>query len=90
MLAENYSTLRNNLKSYCDRTTDDAETVIVTRKDEKNVVMMSLETYNNIMENLMITSNRANYQHILQGIHELDAGQSITHTSADLEKYLHE
>ena len=29
MLAVNYSTLRNNLKSYCDSATDDAETVFV-------------------------------------------------------------
>jgi len=46
MLAVNYSTLRNNLKDYCDRATDENETVIVTRKDEKNVVILSLESYN--------------------------------------------
>ena len=34
MLAVNYSTIRNNLKSYCDKATDENETVIVTRKDE--------------------------------------------------------
>lgn len=43
MLAVNYSTIRNNLKDYCDKVTDFSETVIVTRKGEKNVVMMSLE-----------------------------------------------
>jgi len=46
MLAVNYSTLRNNLKDYCDRATNENETVIVTRKDEKNVVILSLESYN--------------------------------------------
>ena len=30
MLAVNYSTLRNNLKAYCDKATDESETVIVT------------------------------------------------------------
>ncbi|MDR3583739.1 MAG: type II toxin-antitoxin system Phd/YefM family antitoxin, partial [Desulfosporosinus sp.] len=54
MLAVNYSTYRNNLKEYCDRATDDNETIIVTRKGEKNVVIMSLDEYNNIMENLKI------------------------------------
>ena len=52
MLAVNYSTLRNNLKAYCDKATDEFETVIVTRKNEKNVVIMSLEKYNNLRENL--------------------------------------
>ena len=37
MLAVNYSTIRDNLKNYCDKATDEAETVIVTRKNEKNV-----------------------------------------------------
>lgn len=50
MLAVNYSTIRNNLKDYCDKATDEAETVIVTRKNEKNIVLMSLEQYNNIMK----------------------------------------
>ena len=36
MLAVNYSTIRNNLKDYCDQATDNHETVIVTRKGEKN------------------------------------------------------
>jgi len=50
MLAANYSTIRSNLKEYCDKATDDYETIIVTRKDDKNVVIMSLEKYNQIMK----------------------------------------
>ena len=50
MLAVNYSTIRNKLKDYCDQATDNHETVIVTRKGEKNVVLMSLEQYNAIMK----------------------------------------
>ena len=46
MLAVNYSTIRIKLKEDCDRATDEMETVIITRKNEKNVVLMSLEQYN--------------------------------------------
>ena len=35
MVAVSYSTIRNNLKNYCDKATENNETVIVTRKDEK-------------------------------------------------------
>ena len=52
MLAVNYSGLRYKLKEYCDRVTDEGETVIVTRKEEKNVVIMSLDEYNKIMKAL--------------------------------------
>ena len=49
MLAINYSAFRSNLKSYCDKVTDENETVIITRKADKNVVLISLEEYNELM-----------------------------------------
>ena len=54
MLAINYSTLRERLKEYCDKATDEWETIIVTRKEEKNVVIMSLEKYNRIMKKVQM------------------------------------
>ena len=38
MLVVNYSNMRDNFKDYCDKVTDDYETVIVTRK---NLYIMS-------------------------------------------------
>ncbi|WP_211219562.1 type II toxin-antitoxin system prevent-host-death family antitoxin, partial [Veillonella magna] len=55
MIAVNYSTLRNNLKNYCDEATDNQSTIIVTRKNEKNVVIMSLENYNQLMKTMRNT-----------------------------------
>ena len=46
MIAANYSTVRDNLKQYCDQVSDCGETVIVTRKNKKNVVIISLEQWN--------------------------------------------
>ena len=48
MIAINFSTARSRLKDFCDRVTDNAETVIVTRKAEKNVVIISEERYNEL------------------------------------------
>ena len=48
MLAVNYSTVRENLKNYCDKANDENETVVVTRKNEKNVVIISLDQYNQL------------------------------------------
>ena len=66
MIATNYSNVRNNLKKYCDKATDDYETVIITRKIDKNVVLMSEEEYNNLMENLYIMSNKKYYNELLK------------------------
>lgn len=58
MLAVNYTNLRDNMKHYMDQVTDDYETMIVTRKNNKNVVILSEETYNNLMENVYVRETR--------------------------------
>jgi len=42
MIVTNYSSLRKDLKKYCDKVIDDCETIIIIRKNDKNVVLMSL------------------------------------------------
>lgn len=76
MLAVNYSTIRNNLKSYCDQATDNNETVIVTRKNEKNIVIMSLEQYNSITK----AARNAEYlAKIDRSIEQLNNGEGTLH-----------
>ncbi|MCI6060242.1 MAG: type II toxin-antitoxin system Phd/YefM family antitoxin [Dorea sp.] len=79
MLAVNYTTLRENMKSYMDKVTDDYETMIVTRKDNKNVVMLSEESYNNLMENVYIMGNKANYDWLMESKAQLENGNISTH-----------
>lgn len=67
MLAVNYMNLRDNMKMYMDKVTDDYETMIVTRKDNKNVVMISEESYNNLMENVYVMGNKENYDWLMKG-----------------------
>ena len=73
MLAVNYSTIRKNLKDYCDKVTDDYETVIVTRKDEKNVVIISLEEYNDMQKTI---KNMKYLIMIDKSMAELESGKS--------------
>ena len=76
MLAVNYSTIRNNLKGYCDRVTDERETVIVTRKDEKNVVIVSLEAYNALVK----AAKNAEYLSMIdRSIEQLSTGEGRVH-----------
>ena len=51
MQAVNYTTLRDNMKTYFDKIADDKEPLIVTRKEE-NMIIMSQSLYDNIMETL--------------------------------------
>lgn len=75
MLAVNYTNLRDNMKTYMDKVTDDYETMIVTRKDNKNVVMLSEEAYNNLMENAYIMGNKVNYDWLMESKAQLENGR---------------
>lgn len=79
MLAVNYTTLRENMKTYMDKVTDDYETMIVTRKDNKNVVMISEESYNNLMENIHVLGNKANYDWLMESKAQLEKGNFARH-----------
>ena len=75
MLAVNYTNLRENMKMYLDKVTDDYETMIITRKNNKNVVMLSEESYNNLMENIHVMGNKANYDWLMESKAQLERGK---------------
>ena len=83
MLAVNYSTMRDNLKSYCDKATHDAETIIVTRKNEKNVVLMSLEQYNALTK---AVRNAEYLTKIDRAFEQLEANQRKQHDLIEVEE----
>lgn len=83
MLAVNYSNYRESLKHYCDRVNDESEVLVVTRKSGGNVVVLSEDQYNNLMENLYIRSNPANYANLIASIAQLKKGASHTHELID-------
>ena len=83
MLAVNYSTIRNKLKDYCDKATDENETVIVTRKDEKNVVLISLEYYNEIMKALRNSEYLNKFD---KSVEQIEQGKTISKTLEELDE----
>ena len=85
MIATNYSEVRNNLKTYCDKATQDYETIIITRKNNENVVLMSEEKYNNLMENLYIRSNLKYYQKLVESIKEVEKGNVKEHDLIEVD-----
>jgi len=48
-----------------DTVCKDGETVIVTRKDGQNVVMLSLDDFNSIQETIYLISSRRNAERLL-------------------------
>lgn len=87
MLAVNYSTIRSNLKDYCDKATDENETVIVTRKDEKNVVLISLEQYNELIRNM---KNTEYLNKLDRAFKQVEKGKVVVKTMEELEAMTNE
>lgn len=85
MLAVNYTNLRDNMKAYMDKVTEDYETMIVTRKNNKNVVMISEEAYNNLMENAYIMGNKANYDWLMESKAQLEYGKVVTNPLIEVD-----
>ena len=72
-----YSHARNALKSVLDDVIQDADVIIISRRDaEGDAVVMSLDSYNSIMETLHLTSNPANAAALARAIAQDKAAQA--------------
>ena len=78
----NYSTARGNLKDYCDQVCETTEPFVVTRKNGKDIVMLSLEEYDELQRRLR---NAEYLAKIAAAELEVAQGHVVTKTLADLE-----
>ncbi len=83
MIALNYSQLRENMKMYLDKVTDDFETLFITRKENKNVVVLSEEAYNNMIENTYLMGEKANYDWLMESKAQYESGKAECHELID-------
>lgn len=79
-----YSTFRKDLRSYLDRTMEDAEPLLVTsRNPEANVVVINARDYDNLMENLYVMSDARLMEKIRRGRKQFERGEVIAHELLD-------
>jgi antitoxin YefM len=50
MTAVNMTTLRSNLKKYCDKAYQEKEEVIIARNNEENLIIVRLDEWNRLMK----------------------------------------
>ena len=75
MIAISYSAIRQRFKEFCDKATNDFETIIITRERGENVVMLSESEYNNLLENLYVRSNPDYYNELMRSIEQIKQGR---------------
>ena len=79
----NFTEARNNLKSVLDKVVDDANVTIIARRDAPNAVVMSLDTYNSIMETAYLLKSPANAQRLARSIEQHRGGEVVEQTLID-------
>lgn len=76
MMAVNHSTYGADMKTYMDAASDDHENVVVSRKGEgRNVVIISEDTFNNLIENAYIRADYLNYSWLIESKKQLEEGK---------------
>ena len=77
MRVVNFSEARNNLKSVLDQVVDDVDYTVITRRDSKNAVVMSLDTFNSYMETFHLLRSPANVAHLTKSIEQYRNGKVL-------------
>ena len=77
MNAITYTAARENLASTMDQVCLDRDPVIITRKREQAVVMISLEDYESLQETAYLLRSPANAKRLLESIEAAEKGITI-------------
>jgi antitoxin YefM len=75
MRVVNFSEARNGLKKVIDRVVADADFAVISRRDAPDAVLMSLDTFNSMMETVYLLKSPANAAHLAKSIAQLRGGK---------------
>ena len=79
MEVTSYSAARANLARAMQRVCDDHAPLVITRRGEPSVVMLSLDDFNALEETAHLLRSPANAQRLLSAIASLEAGSGQEH-----------
>lgn len=74
MNALTYSQARSDLAKTMDKVCDDHAPIIITRKNQRSVVMISLEDYQALEETAYLLRSPRNARRLLESIAQLESG----------------
>lgn len=76
MKVVNFSDARNNLKKVIDDVVADADYTIISRRNSEDAIVMSLDTFNSIMETFHLLKSPANAEHLSKSIKQYKQGKA--------------
>jgi antitoxin YefM len=78
MRVVNYTDLRLNLKKWLDLVVNDVEELIIKRKNNQDLVLISLEEYNSLKETSYLLSGN-NRDVLIKSLNESKSGKRQAH-----------
>ena len=72
----NFSEARNNLKRVIDQVVNDVDYAVISRRDAADAVVMSLDTFNSLMETVHLLKTPANAARLARSIEQLRKGKT--------------
>lgn len=88
--AVNISEVRKNLKKITDDVVDYDDHVIITKPQNKNVVLMSEKEFNSWKETLYLLGTEANRKALDESISQVEKGHIKTLSKEEWDKLSHE
>jgi antitoxin YefM len=79
MKAITYSNARQNLAKTIENVINDHDPVIITKKGDEAVVMLSMEDYESMQETAYLMRSKVNARILMDSIDELESGGGTEH-----------
>ena len=77
MQAISYTSARKNLAQTMNKICEDHDPVIITRRNNEAVVMLSLKDYDALNESAYLLRNPRNARRLMESIEELEGGDEV-------------
>lgn len=72
----NFTEARRNFKSILDQVVEDSDYTIISRRDADDTVLMSLDTFNSLMETFHLLKSPENAKHLAKSIKQFKQGKA--------------
>ncbi|MCY1515317.1 Antitoxin YefM [compost metagenome] len=77
MRVVNFSDARNNLKKVIDDVVNDSDFTIISRRDAPDAVLISLDSFNSLMETVHLLKSPANAAHLARSLAQMESGNTV-------------
>ena len=86
MQVVSFSEARESFKAVLDRVEADADVTLITRRHAQSAVVMSLDTFNSLMETVHLLRSPANAAHLQRSLEQAERGELLERPLMDVDQ----